>query len=89
MRNVFEGYTSVEDEIMIQFAHYQMEELRMVALSKKTTDKIKCGELLGQAINYDNLQLGLIKQYMEEVGYDLPLEMILYLENRYVDSQNN
>ena len=49
MRNVFEGYTSVEDEIMIQFAHYQMEELRCLALSKKTNNLKRYNKLLNRA----------------------------------------
>ena len=84
MRNVFQGHIPVENEIMVQFAHYQMEELKALTLSKRTKDKQKYHKLLKQAKEYDKLQLNLIKQYLEEVGYRLPIEMTLFLEKKYL-----
>ena len=83
MRNVFEGYTSVEDEIMIQFAHYQMEELSCLALSKKTNNQKRYDKLLNRAKKYDNLQLELVLQFAEEVGCQLPIEMTMFLEKKF------
>lgn len=84
MRNIFQGHIPVENEIMVQFAHYQMEELKALTLSKRTKDKKKCHKFLKQVREYDKLQLNLIKQYLEEVGYQLPIEMTMYLERKFL-----
>ena len=83
IRNVFQGHIPVESEILVQFAHYQMEELKALTLSKRTKDKKKYHKLLKQAKEYDKLQLNLIKQYLEEVSYQLPIEMTMFLEKKY------
>ena len=83
MRKIFQGHFPIENEIMVQFAHYQMEELRCLALSKKTNNQKRYDKLLNRAKKYDNLQLELVLQFAEEVGCQLPIEMTMFLEKKF------
>ena len=65
----------IDLEIRILFLNYNVEKTEIEYELYNATDKSTKTKLKKKIEKIEKLQLDLIQQYIEEVGFDLPLEM--------------
>ena len=78
----------IDLEIRMLFLNYDMNKDSFKKELETATDETTKVDLKKKIEKLDKLQLDLIQQYIEEVGYDLPLEMEVYFTGEcivYVD----
>jgi len=76
-------------EIKILFLNYDKDKSSFKKELETVTDKKTKVALKKKIKNLDKLQLELIKQYLEEVGPDLPLEMQCYFTGENIYTNEN
>jgi len=76
-------------EIKILFLNYDKDKSSFKKELETVTDKKTKVALKKKIKNLDKLQLELIKQYLEEVGPDLPLEMQCYFTGENIYTNKN
>ena len=79
----------IEYELKILFLNYDKDKSCFKKELKTATDKKTKFVLEKKIKNLDKLQLELIKQYLEEVGPDLPLEMQCYFTGENIYTNKN
>ena len=72
-------------EIKMLFINYGNEKSVHLKELEVATDKKTKNVLEKKIKNLNNLQLELIQQYIEEVGYNLPLEMQCYFTGENIN----